>query len=127
VDRIVEDSMLVAGRRLAVGSVLLGGLCSGVASADPSLFVRTKILSSATLSLGAALWCVSDATLRRRYELWHAQWQLWACWPLYVPAYIVATRRWRGAGVLLGIIVVLGISYIVGQEIGGFVVDDSAV
>jgi hypothetical protein len=96
-----QDPLLATYRRMTLLGLVFVVFLSGVAEADPILLRRTELLARGALAMGLAFWCVADATLRGRHEVWHIQWQLWTSWPVMLPAYVIATRRWRAVPILV--------------------------
>ena len=114
---------LVTYQRWTVACLLAALFLQGVSNADPVRFSSSHTISSIVLAVGASLWCASDATLRRRYEIWKVQWQLFASWPVSIPAYIVCTRRWRAIPLILACSVIALLVELTGRFAGRLILD----
>ncbi len=90
----------------AVGASILFAVYDGwlnVMGREPGEAMFTLFHFVLTTSL--ATWLVADATqLRRTQPTFDHGWFILTVFFVYVPYYLISSRRWRGLAVLLGII-----------------------
>jgi hypothetical protein len=106
----LAEISLVRIKRVSVIGAL--GTSAVFAAYDGYLFWTSRAPDEGLFSLHhfvlaflLATWIVADTTeLRRARPSFDYGWFIVAAFPVYVPYYLVSTRRWRGVAVLVGMI-----------------------
>ena len=79
---------------LVVGISILHYSVMGYAGYDPS--IEAKALMGWSLSLMFACWAFGNAKIEKYHRPYEFGAFVFFAWPIVLPAYLVATRGWRG-------------------------------
>jgi len=90
--REMEDRLLLAKRRRLVGFIYAFAVLWGIRAAFQPQGVEPLIASMAT-GVFMTWFCRTDSRIRGKPLAWSLQWVIYLTWPVFVPVYLLATRR----------------------------------
>jgi hypothetical protein len=100
---VIKRSSLIGAVSVSTAVAIYSGLLFSTAHAPDE---QLSTLHEFIITVLLATWLIADATqLRRAQPTFDYGWFIFAAFPVYVPYYLVSTRRWRGLVIFTGMLV----------------------